>query len=72
MMASKISPLAPKQIPDMPALNGVRMATAKAGIKYQGRTDLLFMTAGTMTSQILGETNKEILNSNTEKDLQEH
>lgn len=43
MMASKISPLAPKQIPDMPALNGVRMATAKAGIKYQGRTDLLFM-----------------------------
>lgn len=30
------------------------------------------MTAGTMTSQILGETNKEILNSNTEKDLQEH
>lgn len=42
-MASKISPLAPKQIPDMPALNGVRMATAKAGIKYQGRTDLLFM-----------------------------
>ena len=43
MMASKISPLAPKQIPDMPALNGVRMVTAKAGIKYQGRTDLLFM-----------------------------
>lgn len=42
-MASKISPLAPKQIPDMPALNSVRMATAKAGIKYQGRTDLLFM-----------------------------
>ena len=42
-MASKISPLAPKQIPDMPTLNGVRMATAKAGIKYQGRTDLLFM-----------------------------
>jgi len=30
------------------------------------------MTAGTMTSQILGETNKEILNSNTEKELQEH
>ena len=43
MMASKISPLAPKKIPDMPALTGVRMATAKAGIKYQGRTDLLFM-----------------------------
>ena len=42
-MASKISPLAPKQISDMPALIGVRMATAKAGIKYQGRTDLLFM-----------------------------
>lgn len=42
-MASKISPLTPKQIPDMPALNGVRMATAKAGIKYQGRTDVLFM-----------------------------
>jgi glutamate N-acetyltransferase / amino-acid N-acetyltransferase len=38
-----ISPLAPKSYPDMPALAGVRIATAEAGIKYAGRTDLLTM-----------------------------
>ena len=35
-----ISPLAPKTIPDMPAIAGVRLATAAAGIRYQGRTDV--------------------------------
>lgn len=42
-MTDIISPLAPKGTPKMPALDGVRMATAQAGIKYHGRTDLLFM-----------------------------
>src|SRR2546430_5482733 len=36
-----ISPLAPKSIPDMPAVDGVRLATAEAGIRYRGRTDVL-------------------------------
>ena len=41
--ATPISTLAPKSYPDMPELGGVRMATAEAGIKYAGRTDLLVM-----------------------------
>lgn len=42
-MSAAISPLAPKKYPKMPAIEGVRMATAEAGIKYRGRTDLLAM-----------------------------
>ena len=42
-MSSTISPLAPKKYPRMPAIDGVRMATAEAGIKYKGRTDVLAM-----------------------------
>jgi glutamate N-acetyltransferase / amino-acid N-acetyltransferase len=40
-MAPAISPLVPKQVPDMPAVAGVRLATAEAGIRYRGRTDVL-------------------------------
>jgi glutamate N-acetyltransferase/amino-acid N-acetyltransferase len=43
MMSTAVSPLAPKTQPDMPAIDGVRIATAEAGIKYKGRTDLLVM-----------------------------
>jgi glutamate N-acetyltransferase / amino-acid N-acetyltransferase len=42
-MSTAISPLAPKTVPEMPPLRGVRMATASAGIKYKGRTDVLMM-----------------------------
>ncbi len=42
-MSAAVSPLAPKTFPDMPALRGVRMATAAAGIKYKNRTDVLLM-----------------------------
>jgi glutamate N-acetyltransferase/amino-acid N-acetyltransferase len=38
---SAISPLAPAQFPDMPPVAGVRLATAAAGIRYAGRTDVL-------------------------------
>ena len=31
----------PQTVPDMPAIDGVRLATAAAGIRYQGRTDVL-------------------------------
>ena len=40
-MSSSVSPLAPTNLPDMPALAGVRLATAEAGIRYKGRTDVL-------------------------------
>ena len=42
-MSTAISPLAPKKQPKMPPVAGVRIATAEAGIKYKGRTDLLAM-----------------------------
>jgi glutamate N-acetyltransferase/amino-acid N-acetyltransferase len=42
-MSVAVSPLAPKSYLDMPALRGVRMATAAAGIKYKNRTDVLLM-----------------------------
>ena len=38
---SAISPLAPKTFPDMPAIAGVRLATAAAGIRYRDRTDVM-------------------------------
>src|SRR5437660_12423113 len=38
---SSISPLAPTKNPDMPVIAGVKLATAAAGIRYQGRTDVL-------------------------------
>jgi glutamate N-acetyltransferase/amino-acid N-acetyltransferase len=42
-MSAAVSPLAPKSYPKMPPIDGVRIATAEAGIKYKGRTDLLAM-----------------------------
>ncbi|WP_283196051.1 bifunctional glutamate N-acetyltransferase/amino-acid acetyltransferase ArgJ [Rhizobium sp. AN80A] len=42
-MSGSVSPLAPKTFVSMPALRGVRMATASAGIKYRNRTDVLMM-----------------------------
>src|SRR3954469_5423135 len=42
-MATPISPLAPKTVPDLPAIDGVRLATAAAGIRYKGRTDVLMV-----------------------------
>src|ERR1017187_4148091 len=40
-MATAVSPLAPARFPDMPDIAGVRLATAAAGIRYAGRTDVL-------------------------------
>ncbi len=36
-----VSPLAPAQFPDLPVIEGVRFATMAAGVKYQGRTDVM-------------------------------
>jgi glutamate N-acetyltransferase/amino-acid N-acetyltransferase len=40
-MAHPVSPLAPKTYPELPQIEGVRFATAEAGIKYKNRTDVL-------------------------------
>jgi len=40
-MSTSVSPLAPSNVPDLPAIDGVKLATAAAGIKYAGRTDVL-------------------------------
>jgi len=40
-MSTAVSPLAPLHVPDMPAIPGVRLATAAAGIRYADRTDVL-------------------------------
>lgn len=40
-MSTSVSPLAPKNVPDMPVIAGVRLATAEAGIRYKNRTDVL-------------------------------
>ena len=42
-MIEKVSPLAPKLYPELPILDGVKLASIEAGIKYQGRKDLCFM-----------------------------
>jgi glutamate N-acetyltransferase/amino-acid N-acetyltransferase len=53
-MSTAISPLAPQQVPDLPAIAGVRLATAAAGIRYAGRTDVLLalFDAGTTTAGV--------------------
>ncbi|MEM6658783.1 MAG: bifunctional glutamate N-acetyltransferase/amino-acid acetyltransferase ArgJ [Pseudomonadota bacterium] len=38
---TKVSPLAPAAFPDLPAIDGVRFATVEAGVRYQGRTDVM-------------------------------
>ena len=40
-MSTAVSPLAPTDVPNMPEIAGVRLATAAAGIRYKGRTDVL-------------------------------
>jgi glutamate N-acetyltransferase/amino-acid N-acetyltransferase len=53
-MASAVSPLAPTDVPEMPALAGVKLATAAAGIRYKGRTDVLLavMDKGTAVAGV--------------------
>ena len=41
-MSTALSPLAPKTYPELPPIGGVRLATAEAGIRYEGRTDVLY------------------------------
>jgi glutamate N-acetyltransferase/amino-acid N-acetyltransferase len=38
---TKVSPIAPERFPDLPVIGGVTFATSAAGVKYQGRTDVM-------------------------------
>jgi glutamate N-acetyltransferase/amino-acid N-acetyltransferase len=49
-MSSAVSPLAPTEVPEMPVIAGVRLATAAAGIRYKGRTDVLLAVMDKGTS----------------------
>jgi len=49
-MSSIISPLAPKMTPHLPAIAGVRLATAQAGIRYRDRTDVMLAVFEPQTS----------------------
>jgi glutamate N-acetyltransferase / amino-acid N-acetyltransferase len=53
-MSTSVSPLAPAHVPDMPAIPGVRLATAAAGIRYAERTDVLLalLEPGTATAGV--------------------
>ncbi|MBB4259027.1 MULTISPECIES: bifunctional glutamate N-acetyltransferase/amino-acid acetyltransferase ArgJ [unclassified Bradyrhizobium] len=53
-MSSSVSPLAPKTVPDMPTIAGIRLATAEAGIRYKNRTDVLLavMDKGTAVAGV--------------------
>ena len=50
-----VSPLAPGRFPDLPEIGGVRVATTNAGIRYEGRDDLLLaeLAPGTAISGTL-------------------
>src|SRR3954468_11018202 len=53
-MSTAVSPLAPTDVPEMPAIAGVQLATAAAGIRYKGRTDVLLavMDKGTTVAGV--------------------
>ena len=53
--AAPTSPFAPSSLPTVPEVPGVRFATAEAGIRYKGRTDLLLgvFSPGTQAAGVL-------------------
>jgi len=53
-----VSPLAPTSVPDMPAIPGVKLATAAAGIKYANRTDVLLalLDPGTVAAGVFTQS----------------
>src|ERR1700737_4942582 len=57
-MSTAVSPLAPTEIPDMPVIPGVKLATAAAGIRYKDRTDVLLavMDKGTTVAGVFTQS----------------
>ncbi|MGH7089943.1 MAG: bifunctional glutamate N-acetyltransferase/amino-acid acetyltransferase ArgJ, partial [Stellaceae bacterium] len=41
MAGPVLSPLAPERFPELPPISGVRLAAARAGIRYRDRSDLM-------------------------------
>ena len=58
----KISPFAPKHVPQLPVIEGARFATAAAGIRYKGRTDLLLAVfdPGTTVAGVLTKSKTRV------------
>jgi len=54
---SKKSPLAPRRFPTLPAVTGVQVAAAAAGVKYKGRNDV-FLASLSAGTHIAGVTTK--------------
>jgi glutamate N-acetyltransferase/amino-acid N-acetyltransferase len=57
-MSTAVSPLAPTDVPEMPAIAGVKLATAAAGIRYKDRTDVLLavMDEGTTVAGVFTQS----------------
>ncbi len=57
-MKGKVSPLAPASFPLLPPIAGVRLMTAAAGIRYQGREDVLVLVLdeGTTAAGVLTQS----------------
>ncbi len=53
------SPLAPESFPQLPVVAGVRFATAAAGVKYQGRADVMLavLEAGSTVAGVFTKSN---------------
>lgn len=53
-----ISPFAPEKTPEMPAIEGVRLAACEAGIRYKGRKDLMVavLEEGTVAAGVLTQS----------------
>ncbi|OYW60076.1 MAG: bifunctional ornithine acetyltransferase/N-acetylglutamate synthase [Rhizobiales bacterium 17-65-6] len=58
-MSASISPLAPKTTPEVPPVAGVTFATAEAGIRYKGRTDVL-LAAFARGTTVAGVTTRSL------------
>lgn len=55
---TSISPFAPTKLARLPPIEGIRFATAEAGIRYEGRTDLLVgvLDAGSVVAGVLTQS----------------
>ncbi len=53
-----VSPFAPKALPNVPVIDGVRFAACEAGIKYKNRKDLMIavMDEGTVAAGVLTQS----------------
>ena len=56
--AAETSPFAPKVLPELPAIGGVRLGACQAGIRYANRTDLLMVVLdpGTVAAGVLTQS----------------